>query len=814
MYTTPRLYSNGNQAMAQVTAPGTVHISPGDQPSPYAQQYAPQQYAMVTPSVGRPPPMMPMPESMRVYQQPPPAQVQRVMVEPPKTEGAPCVHPNPNRRGSISGYCSHESHPSQQQPEKQPQTVSCVGQGAPPSQPRYSVATRASQSTRASVSDIPAVINTYDQLYQLERGNVQRDLEAKETEIRSLRNQNEELKHAMRTGPRADPHLHGLFQSKDQEIQELFSCKDEEIRILHQKGDLQARLIEELKQEIQQHTFGGGSGGLGSRDKINKLTGEVEALKRNNTLMSQEMSKRDRILQRMKDYVPGDCELQNVLPFDPDVVHEMDSHMDGLVLENRQLKDVIISKDRQLSVLSSIDPGMNESSALQLGAQAISMAQNSMELKEKLKTVESELQTCEEDRRGLQDKFEDTFQKLAARKRENANLVESIAERDLKLTRADTLLQQRDKEISVIKDEAKHALKSERERSCRLATEVDIATTQHEKLRSELTLRDEQIMKLKGDLIRSDKTLKSYDTRIKSLSHEMNELQNHLQRMVKQAVAKDQYVNEVEKRLKENEAKRQASYLQEFAKSRQLQNDYYNKEEGIYQTLVEREREISRMKNDLGSKVEQVEAVRQMLTSAAGDVHKVCTSLSDDGPPIYPTGGKYDYGHDHGTYRHDSSSKDRSRLNSPRHRTSESAYDHPRTMTHDGTLRNDKGKVVYQYSAKNGTVKVKSKFGESHASQVEPEKPPPSSQTVLNQLLGEYVPVRGDEIDAVVGDLVQQDAFRNHRVLLCRLSPGVYLYGTKRIQMRLNPKTRELEGRGSEDTSTPYQDIKAFLENV
>lgn len=116
--------------------------------------------------------------------------------------------------------------------------------------------------------------------------------------------------------------------------------------------------------------------------------------------------------------------------------------IEGLRDERRDMKELLIQKDRQLAAaIGSTDPDCKEASAVQLGVKAISMVQDNVELKEKIRILEADVLALQDEKQRREALLDETFKKLSDKRTEAAGLLEMISQRDMKIARVETFLQ-------------------------------------------------------------------------------------------------------------------------------------------------------------------------------------------------------------------------------------------------------------------------------------------------------------------------------------------------------------------------------------
>lgn len=108
--------------------------------------------------------------------------------------------------------------------------------------------------------------------------------------------------------------------------------------------------------------------------------------------------------------------------------------------ERQELMELLLQKERQVHALDSVDVTSKEASALQLGVQAISMVHDASEMREKLQLAEAQIKTLKEERAAADELQQDTFEKLTDKRREAAELLELVSQRDMKVARVEAYL--------------------------------------------------------------------------------------------------------------------------------------------------------------------------------------------------------------------------------------------------------------------------------------------------------------------------------------------------------------------------------------
>ncbi|PHJ19272.1 high molecular mass nuclear [Cystoisospora suis] len=286
--------------------------------------------------------------------------------------------------------------------------------------------------------------------------------------------------------------------------------------------------------------------------------------------------------------------------------------IEGLRDERRDMKELLIQKDRQLAAaIGSTDPDCKEASAVQLGVKAISMVQDNVELKEKIRVLEADVVSLQDEKQKREALLDETFKKLNDKRTEAAGLLEMISQRDMKIARVETFLQQRNRDYEKLQEKSRVALETERERVLRGQEEIRILEEQQVALKNVIASRDEKVLCLQNEVVRRDAIIKQLEQRTKVLTKDLDQSTLHLQQMLRASAAKDAYLHELETHLRQNEVERQTSYLAEISRTRQMALETRLKEEECRNALNEKEEVLTSVKHELNRSSHTLQQIRQ-----------------------------------------------------------------------------------------------------------------------------------------------------------------------------------------------------------
>ncbi|CBZ53302.1 putative high molecular mass nuclear antigen [Neospora caninum Liverpool] len=268
--------------------------------------------------------------------------------------------------------------------------------------------------------------------------------------------------------------------------------------------------------------------------------------------------------------------------------------------ERRDMRELLLQKDKQLAAAMSVsDTEAKEASAVQLGVQAIAMVQDSVELREKMKRLDAELAALKEEKGRRELLLEETFRKLTDKRKEAAGLLEMVSQRDMKLARVETFLQQRNRDYDQLQEESRAALRAEAARVEKSEEEIKILQEQQGALKNIVASRDEKVTCLQNEVVRRDALIKQLEQRLKVLSQDLEQSAGHLQQLLRASAAKDAYLFELESQLRRNEVERQASYLAEVSRTRRLALETRLKEEECRAALNDKEEALASAQHEL-----------------------------------------------------------------------------------------------------------------------------------------------------------------------------------------------------------------------
>eukprot|EP00916_Digyalum_oweni_P017722 GHVL01029209.1.p1 GENE.GHVL01029209.1~~GHVL01029209.1.p1 ORF type:complete len:770 (+),score=134.04 GHVL01029209.1:245-2554(+) len=289
--------------------------------------------------------------------------------------------------------------------------------------------------------------------------------------------------------------------------------------------------------------------------------------------------------------------------------------LNNLQRERDELSSIILSKDRQLSAMMSVNPNLPEISAVQLGVQAISMVNDSIDFRKKIRNLEIELGNANHELKQLTETSSQLESDLIEKKKVVADLVETIAHKDRELVHADehsrVLLKERDESAFRLKRD----LEKCNETRANLESDVSVKDSQMEELRKELSSRDQRIVSLQAELGKLNALKADLSSKCTQLVHDGRESENALHMLMEQAIMKDQLVNDYEQKLCDSNSKLHSSYMDELMRQKRQAVELKIRDVGNQEAVASRDAHIEALRNRLDEASGTVNAVRRQVFS-------------------------------------------------------------------------------------------------------------------------------------------------------------------------------------------------------
>ncbi|KAL8455018.1 hypothetical protein Emag_001145 [Eimeria magna] len=514
-----------------------------------------------------------------------------------------------------------------------------------------------------------------------------------------------------------------------------------------------------------------------------------------------------------------------------DEVSTLRKRVDLLRRERRELMELLLQKEKQVAVLDTVDPQAKEASAVQLGAQAITIAQGASEWREKLQLAEAQLTALKAERSAAAELQQETFEKLTDKRREAAELLELLAQRDMRIAKVEAVLNQKTKEFEVVLKRLKERLGRETKKREDAEQECLVALEQCNAFKATLASRDSKILMLEAEIVRRDTLLRQLEERVNSLSSDLSSTHAQLQQLLAATAAKDAYMQEIEAQLRKNDMERQTAYLTEVSKNRKLALETRMQQEQCRQALNEKQEKLAAAKLDLIRSQSAMRNIRKAVLQSS--------SLEEGGSLAAARSSLYLEPDGSGEV---SSAPHIHKTPIPLPPPSEAPADIPHVPVSQ-SLRSLGADFLLQQQQQQQQQEqrefIKSAFseGEMPPAAVAALKQPQHQQQQQQQQGGgssrmsvasgrsgsfggpvglppvppRYVPAKGDPLDEAVARLLHKPQYRGVAGNVCRLEPGSYLCCMQELQMELGPDGQSVSVKGLGSSKVDLASYLDFL---
>eukprot|EP00933_Yihiella_yeosuensis_P017655 TRINITY_DN14701_c0_g2_i1.p1 TRINITY_DN14701_c0_g2~~TRINITY_DN14701_c0_g2_i1.p1 ORF type:complete len:714 (-),score=166.10 TRINITY_DN14701_c0_g2_i1:108-2249(-) len=501
--------------------------------------------------------------------------------------------------------------------------------------------------------------------------------------------------------------------------------------------------------------------------------------------------------------------------------------IEDLRREKDELEKIIVAKDRQISAVQAINPDMADSSALQLGAQAIQMFHDSLRLKSEAADFQEENQALRNEVEELQSRVEELEATVAEKRGE---IKELVATMNAKMQRVISL----ETEVEWLRREKQQTLQNGNSQLDTLKEELtswqtDCKATQQfvEELKAQLCERDQRFVNQQEECSKYIAMSKELTTKVQEMGSQLAHAEEALAQMLRSNNYKDQIVREMTEQVNVSETKLHSYQINELIGSRQrlLEQSGVSGAAELLRDLESLQASGFDVKEDPGpAKPALISrfgggssgrgSYGGQSASEAHGRHAVFALNSDLGEHTFGVMEEFKASNplqEPVTASVRPSSPAPTDVSGPA--GSPMSYQSLRHTDETQALGRNQG---YELGVASGSVGTEGcgSAPSRPGSSIIVTKPAqgtssPSSSRLHRQVLSaalpasatlspilvaqSYRPHPGDPIDAKVAEFVNQPKNSASKALFCRLAEGSYLYGTKRASLRVNVRTDLLE---------------------
>lgn len=440
---------------------------------------------------------------------------------------------------------------------------------------------------------------------------------------------------------------------------------------------------------------------------------------------------------------------------DKDAFAKVFQETEALRREKTELEKLLLTKEKQMNAVQAVDPDLCDSSALQLGAQAIQMFHDSVRMKADVAANGQENQELRDEITRLQAVIVDLEATVGEKRGEIKEMTSTLTQKMQKVFELEAA-------VEGVRREGRQAATAGAGQFAKAQDEIDKRKHDHhasqqlvEELKAELSDRDQRISRQQEECTHQQATCQILQQKVTEMNAQLVQATEVMGQMLQTGNYKDQIVREMTEKATSSETQLLKYLMTEKLVARQDTGGGKDVVEPIDASALRFTTSFPK-----GSQREPVASKsREMCGRAVSSTFTPGVSVAN--APDRACVGFQPYGG-----------------------VCETEIE--RFLSPDDTPRSSQGaspNEPWSYSSQRrrhdtghqATVSVS-----AHASL--------GSLSVPN-----YRPHPDDPIDAQVADFVNQKQFSACRALFCRLSSGSYLYGTQRVSLRVGSKIAALE---------------------
>lgn len=493
--------------------------------------------------------------------------------------------------------------------------------------------------------------------------------------------------------------------------------------------------------------------------------------------------------------------------------------------EKAELERLLILKDKQMNAVQAVDPSMSDSSALQLGAQAIQMFHDSMRLRSDAASYEREVEELRGEVGRQCELVEDLEAQLAEKRgevKELAGALTAKTQRSLEL----------EAEVEALHRERRQSVREASSQLDRLQDELaawqrDCQTTQQlvEELKGELAERDDRYVRQQAECSQQRLHAQQLERKVEDMGSQLATAETMVAEMLRSNKQKDKLVREMSEQVNISESKLHAYQLNELVDSRRRLLDQSSDVDSGLARDREHALDCSRLSvgsghhgglagyGGLGSSGSGV--LRRGGPSRHGPLQGAASPGGAGRGPASPAPLDMQR-----VFAASAVPASASRPHSPRTAAS-SQCPSPTPASYRSHRRDASGvqEVLPGLHASRSSASASRLPGAGAASAgVSPspgaatgKDPAALAGAAFSLFTQSYRPYPGDPVDQRVSEFVNRPQNSACKALFCRLGEGSYLYGTQRACLRIHPRTERLEAL-LEGAWVPIEDFVVRLQ--
>jgi len=304
--------------------------------------------------------------------------------------------------------------------------------------------------------------------------------------------------------------------------------------------------------------------------------------------------------------------------------------------EKVELEQLLVAKEKQLvRVQTAIDPSMSDTSALQLGVQAIQMFHDSMRIRSETagRSEENEKLRVEADR--MRAEIEELGSNIVEKRQEAKELAAALAAKLQKVLELETEVEELQREKRFVSKES--AAQVER-LQVELSQAQDNGISKQQfvaDLQEALAERDHRCLQQQSECMQSRATSRRLEQKVEEMVGQLKNAEEALAQMLSESGYKDQLVREMTEQVNASETRLHAYQVSEVLGSRQRQLEQRARNSGMDHSMQEKGALDDQLRCELADIRRRAEAGRRRLAPAhpreeeLGRLHGNCSAAGD-----------------------------------------------------------------------------------------------------------------------------------------------------------------------------------------
>eukprot|EP00392_Amoebophrya_sp_AT5.2_P011764 g11849.t1 len=286
--------------------------------------------------------------------------------------------------------------------------------------------------------------------------------------------------------------------------------------------------------------------------------------------------------------------------------------------DKESLEKILLQKERQIQAISTIDTANTDISALQLGARAISMYTEAMQMRQQLKEKDAAIATLNQELADLELRDQQRMNELEMKRGELADMTKVIADKTRRVLELENALQaarqelnEKTREIEGLCDAVEQARKN-------TLAEQGAKNRIIEELREELGVRDRNILEERAERVRMETLNEELQIKGNETLLQLKETQTTMDQMMAHTQYQGQLVRDMTSQVQESESRLHTLQVQEMYEKRRRAVAEKIREQETQQAMESKNVLLSQMSFELNETRDRLGNIRKDLEGDRG----------------------------------------------------------------------------------------------------------------------------------------------------------------------------------------------------